>query len=204
MNNTVTIADALFGKTQQRVLGLLYGNPDENYHANEIVRRACIGKGSVMRELETLRAAGLLTCENRGNQTLYQANHQSPVYAELAGLVRKTFGIADVIRHALSPVAAKISRAFIYGSIAKNEAAATSDIDLMLIGDNLQYSEVMELLASAEKDLGRTINPTLYTPQDLAGKIAAGNAFVIRVLEQPKINVIGNECSTGEIVRVVS
>lgn len=193
MSHTVTIADALFGKTKQRVLGLLYGKPDESFHANEIVRRAGTGKGSVMRELETLRAAGLLTCENRGNQTLYQANHQSPVYAELAGLVRKTFGMADVIRLALSPLASKIRWAFIYGSIAKNEAAATSDIDLMLIGENLQYSEVMELLASAEKNLGRTISPTLYTPQDLAGKIAAGSAFVIRVLEQSKINVIGQE-----------
>jgi predicted nucleotidyltransferase len=198
MNHTVTIADALFGKTQQRVLGLLYGKPDEYFHANEIVRRACSGKGSVMRELETLRAAGLLTCESRGNQTLYQANHQSPVYTELAGLVRKTFGMADVIRHALSPMAATIGWAFIYGSIAKNEATSTSDIDLMLVGENLQYSAVMELLAAAEKDLGRTINPTLYTPQDLAGKIAAGNAFVVRVLEQPKINVIGQEPEKGE------
>ncbi len=190
---TANIADALFGKTQQRVLGLLYGQPDQHFHANEIVRRAGAGKGSVMRELESLRAAGLVTCESRGNQTLYQADQRNPVYAELAGLVRKTFGIADVIRHALVPMAGKISRAFIYGSIAKNEATAISDIDLMLIGKDLQYSEVMELLAPAETSLGRTINPTLYTPQDLAGKIAAGNAFVVRVLEQPKINIIGQE-----------
>src|SRR6478735_7108554 len=104
---TATIADALFSKTQQRVLGLLYGQPDQRFHANEIVRRAGAGKGSVMRELESLRAAGLVTCENRGNQTLYQANRQSPVYEELLGLVRKTFGIADVIRHALSPQTGK-------------------------------------------------------------------------------------------------
>lgn len=193
MGHSVSIADALFGKTQQRVLGLLYGQPDQCFHANEIVRRAGAGKGSVMRELETLRAAGLVTRENRGNQTLYQANPQNPVYAELSGLVCKTFGMADVIRQALVPLIEKIRWGFIYGSIAKNEAVASSDIDLMLVGEELVYSAVMEALAPAEKTLGRTINPTLYTPQDLAGKIEAGNAFVVRVLAQPKINVIGQE-----------
>ncbi len=191
MTSTATIADALFGKTQQRVLGLLYGQPDEHFHANEIVRRAGAGKGSVMRELERLRAAGLVTCESRGNQTLYQADHGNPVYPELAGIVRKTFGMADVIRHALSPLSKKIDWAFIYGSIAKEQATASSDIDLMLVGEDLAYSAVMELLAAAEKELGRTINPTLYMPADLAGKLAAGNAFVRRVLVQPKIEVLG-------------
>ena len=191
MTSTATIADALFGKTQQRVLGLLYGQPDAHFHANEIVRRAGAGKGSVMRELESLREAGLVTCENRGNQTLYQADHRNPVYAELSGIVRKTFGMADVIRHALLPLSGKIDWAFIYGSIAKGQATASSDIDLMLIGKNLQYAEVMTLLVPLEQTVGRTINPTLYTVEDMTTKLAAGNAFVQRVLVQPKIEVLG-------------
>lgn len=190
---SISVGDALFGKTRQKVLGLLYGKPDQSFFTNEIVRLAGGGKGGVMRELETLREAGLVTATRRGNQLHYQANQQSPVFNELAGIVRKTFGLVDVIRHALLPLAGKIRWAFIYGSMAKNQATATSDIDLMLVGEDLAYSTVMEWLAPAEQALGRTINPTLYTPDDLAGKIAAGNAFVVRVLEQPKMNVIGQE-----------
>lgn len=190
---TITLGDALFSKTQQKVLGLLFSTPDKSYFTNEIVRWAGLGKGTVMRELEKLNAAGLISLTHKGNQNHYQANNHCPIYPDITAIVRKTFGIVDVILQALAPLQPQMDIAFIYGSIAKEEAASTSDIDLMLIGDGINYSAVMELLEPAEQSLSRTINPTLYTPQDIAAKIAASNHFVVRVLQQPIIPILGHQ-----------
>lgn len=186
-----TLGDALFTRTQQKVLGLLYGRPDQSYFTNEIVRWAALGTGSVVRELERLVAAGLLRRTGKGNQNHYQANPDCPIYEEVIGIVRKTFGIGDVIKAALIPLQARIDAAFIYGSIAKGQATATSDIDLMLIGNDLAYGEIMELLAPAETRLARTINPTVYTRQDFQTKLANGNHFLQRVLGQTRITLWG-------------
>ncbi|PUA30933.1 MAG: transcriptional regulator [Cellvibrio sp. 79] len=189
MNNLqpLSLGDALFSKTQQKVLGLLFTNPDQSFFANEIVRWAGLGKGTVMRELEKLHVAGLISRVQIGNQSHYQANPGCPIYADIAAIVRKTFGIGDTLKVALAPLATQITQAFIYGSIAKGEATANSDIDLMLVGDDLSYTRVMELLAPAEEILGRTINPTLYNAQDFAAKLNAGNHFLQRVMEQARI-----------------
>lgn len=189
---TIPLSDALFTATQQKVLGLLYGKPDRSFYANEIARWAQVGKGSLMRELERLQRAGVLTLSRQGNQTHYQANPDCPIYPELLSIVRKTFGIAEPLRAALAPLAGQLVWAFVYGSIAKAEAHAGSDIDLMLIGDGLHYGEVMERLMPVEERLGRTINPTLYTLADWQAKLDAGNSFVQRVGQQQKINIIGN------------
>lgn len=186
-----SMGDALFSKTQQKVLGLLFGKPDQSYFTNEIIRWVGLGKGTVMRELERMLAAGLLLQTQKGNQNHYQANPQCPIYTDLVAIVRKTFGIGDAIKTVLAPLESQISQAFIYGSIAKGEATSASDIDLMVVGDDLSYGHVMELLAPVEESLGRTINPTLYTPQDFESKLAAGNHFLLRVLEQPKISLWG-------------
>lgn len=186
------LGDVLFTGTQQKILGLLYGKPDQSFYANEIVRRAQAGKGGVMRELERLRQAGILTVSRRGNQTHYQANPACPIYAELLGIVRKTIGIAEPIRQALLPLGGRIVWAFVYGSMAKGDTHAGSDIDLMLIGQNLRYADVMELLLPLEEQLGRPFNPTLYTPEDLRTKLATGNSFVERVLQQSKISIMGH------------
>lgn len=189
---TIPLGDALFTATQQKVLGLLYGKPDQSFYANEIARWAQIGKGSLMRELERLQRAGVLTMSRQGNQTHYRANPDCPIYAELLGIVRKTFGIGEQLRAALAPLAAQLVWAFIYGSLAKGSEHAGSDIDLMLIGDNLSYSDLMERLMPVEERLGRTINPTLYTLADWKAKKAAGNSFVLRVEQQEKIDLIGS------------
>ncbi|MDV7212145.1 transcriptional regulator [Azotobacter beijerinckii] len=189
---TIPLGDALFTATQQKVLGLLYGKPDQSFYANEIARWAQIGKGSLMRELERLQRAGVLTMSRQGNQTHYRANPDCPIYAELLGIVRKTFGIGEQLRAALAPLAAQLVWAFIYGSLAKGSEHASSDIDLMLIGDNLSYSDLMERLMPVEERLGRTINPTLYTLADWKAKKAAGNSFVLRVEQQEKIDLIGS------------
>lgn len=186
-----SLGDALFSKTQQKVLGLLFGKPDQSYFTNEIIRWVGLGKGTVMRELERMLAAGLLLQTQKGNQNHYQANQQCPIFQDLVAIVRKTFGIGDAIKTVLAPLESQITQAFIYGSIAKGEATSASDIDLMLVGDDLSYGQIMELLAPVEESLGRTINPTLYSPQDFEAKLMAGNHFLLRVLEQPKISLWG-------------
>lgn len=188
---TIPLSDALFTATQQKLLSLLYGKPDQSFYANEIARWAQVGKGSLMRELDRLHQAGVLTLKRQGNQTHYQANPDCPIYGELLGIVRKTFGVGEQLRIVLAPLADQLVWAFVFGSIAKGSDHAGSDVDLMLIGENLNYSDVMERLMPVEERLGRTINPTLYTPTDWLAKKAAGNSFVLRVTEQDKINLIG-------------
>lgn len=190
---TIPLGDALFTATQQKVLGLLYGKPDQSFYVNEIARWAQIGKGSLMRELERLHKAGILTMSRQGNQTHYQANPDCPIYAELLGIVRKTFGIGEPLRAALAPLVGQLAWAFVYGSMAKGTGHAGSDIDLMLIGEQLSYSDLMERLLPVEEQLGRTINPTLYTLADWQAKKAAGNSFVLRVAQQDKLDLIGHE-----------
>lgn len=195
--SSTTIGDALFTKTQQRVLGLLFGKPDKSFYTNEIVRWADMGRGTIRRELERLVAAGVLTVSHEGNQHHYQANPDSPVYSELLGIVRKTFGVADVIRAALHPFENELQFAFVYGSIARASDAKSSDIDLMLIGDGLAYGEVMDVLIPLEASLQRTINPTLYNMAEYKAKLAEGSGFLNRVMEQPMLWVKGNENDIG-------
>lgn len=190
---STSIGDVLFTKTQQKVLGLLYGRPDETFYLNEIVRLAGVGKGTIKRELERMQASGLLTVERIGNQNHYQANHDNPIYHELLGIVRKTFGIADVIRAVLAPVFEQIDLAFIYGSIAKGEDSASSDIDLLVITKSLAYTDLMAVLTDAEQALGRPINPSIYTTGQIKEKLEQKNAFLTRVMEQPKLWVKGDE-----------
>lgn len=190
---SVSIGDALFTKTQQRVLGLLFGKPDKRFYTNEIMRWVDMGRGTVSRELSRLVSAGLLTATREGNQNHYQANQGCPVFDELVGIVRKTFGIADVIRDSLQPLDDQIELAFIYGSIAKGEATSSSDIDLMLIGKALSYGQVMELLMPLEDSLRRTVNPTIFEKEDFVAKLNSDNSFVTRVMEQSKIMIKGTE-----------
>lgn len=190
---SLSLSEALFTGTQRKVLGLLYGKPQQSFYANEIARHAQVGKGSLMRELERLQQVGILVMSRQGNQTHYQANPGCPIYAELQGIVRKTFGIDAPLREALAPLAGQLAWAFVYGSLAKGHEQADSDIDLMLIGDGLSYAEVMERLLPVETQLGRTINPTLYTPDQWQARKAAGNSFVLRVAQQDKIELIGHD-----------
>lgn len=183
------IGDALFTKTQQRLLALLYGQPDQSLYLNELVRLAQVGRGSVARELAKLTGSGLVTMTRQGNQNHYQANRANPIFHELVHIVQKTFGISDVLKNALLPLADTLEHAFIYGSVAKDEAHAGSDIDLMLIGKDLSYSDIMELLAPAEQQLQRTINPTLYSPNEFEERIADNQSFVTRVMEQPRLEL---------------
>ncbi|MFQ6023916.1 MAG: nucleotidyltransferase domain-containing protein [Acidiferrobacterales bacterium] len=186
-----SLSEALFSKTRRRVLGLLFGNPSRSYYANEVVRFAGVGIGAVQRELERLAAAGLATVTKIGNQKHYQANRQAPIFEEMRGIVLKTFGVGDVLREALAPLADRVHAAFIYGSVAKGTDTASSDIDLMVIGEKLSYADVFPLLTKVETRLGRTINPTVYGRSELRRKLAADNEFLSRVLKQPRILLVG-------------
>ena len=187
------LASALFSKTQRRVLGLLFGNAERSYYANEIVRLAGVGIGTVQRELNKLAAAGLITVRKVGNQKHYQANHESPIFTELQGIALKTFGIADVIREALATLGGDVHYAFIYGSIAKGADTARSDIDVMIVGTGLSYGDAVGVLGEVEPRLGRPVNPTLYNPSEVRRKLADDSAFLKRLLAQPKIFLIGTE-----------
>lgn len=186
-------SDALFTKTQQRVLGVLFGQPDRSFYANEIIGLAASGSGSVQRELGRLEAAALVTVRRVGNQKHYQANHDNPIFPELRGIVMKTFGVADVLRAALQPMLPSIEVAFVYGSLAKGQEHAGSDIDLMVVGMVASNGALLEALAPASHQLGRAVNPTLYSPDEFAQRVGDGKSFIMRVLEQPKIFVKGSE-----------
>lgn len=190
---TVNLSDALFSTTQQRVLGLLFGQPDRSFYATEMIGLAGVGSGGVQRELARLAQSGLVTVRPVGNQKHYQANPEAPIYAELCGIVRKTFGLAEPLRLALTPLAAQIKCAFVFGSVAKKQDTASSDIDLMVISDRLGYADTFAALEAASTQLGRTVNPTIYSTKELTKRIRQGEAFVTRVLTQPKLWLIGGD-----------
>lgn len=196
-NTTTTshtgLADALLSGTQQRVLAFLFGQPERSFFATELIGLTGGGSGAVQRELKRLEESGLVTVIPQGNRKHYQANPQSPIFAELCGIVQKTVGLAEPLRTALAPFANKIAAAFVYGSVAKRSDTAHSDIDLMVISDTLEYADLYAALEQAATILGRTINPTIYIPKELAKRIKQKNAFLERVLAQPKIWLIGNE-----------
>jgi predicted nucleotidyltransferase len=192
-DSSASLANALFTKVQRRVLSVLFGNPDRSFYANEIIALAGSGTGAVQRELTKLAAVGLVTVRRQGNQKHYQANATAPIFDELRGLVLKTFGLGDVLRAALLPLATQIRAAFVYGSVAKARDTAMSDIDLMVVSDSLSYADIFSALEKASRDLGRTVNPTVYTPREFSRRVRDGKAFLTRVMKQQKLWLIGNE-----------
>lgn len=183
------LADALFTRTQQQVLGLLFTQPDQSFYLNEVVRHAGMGKGVVARELARLAESGIVTLTRKGNQSHYQANPECPVYGELRGLIRKTVGVAGVLQQALALLLPNLEQAFVYGSVAKGEDHAGSDVDIMLVGEDLSYSGVMELLEPAEAQLQRTVNPTLYSPKEFQLRVADNQHFLTQVMAQSRIDL---------------
>jgi predicted nucleotidyltransferase len=187
------LADALFSPVQQRVLGLLFGQPDRSFQSAELIRLARSGTGATHRVLTSLTAAGLVTVTRIGNQKHYRANPHSPVFAELCGLVVKTVGVVEPLRHALRPVSDSIRAAFVYGSVARGEDRAKSDIDLMVIADSLTYPDIFSALQKAEAALARPVNPTVMTPAEWRTKRPRSGSFAWRVAAGPRLWVIGSD-----------
>jgi predicted nucleotidyltransferase len=185
-------ASVLFGSTRRRVLAWLLGHADEAYYLRELARHIGGAVGAVQRELELLTACGLVRREVRGKQVYFQANHDAAIFPELRGLFAKTSGLVDILREALMPVADHIDAAFVFGSGARSELHASSDIDLMVIGDT-SFGDVITLIQGAEKRLGRDVNPTVYSAEEFRGKIEAKHHFLTTVIAEPKLFVLGDE-----------
>jgi predicted nucleotidyltransferase len=189
----ISISNALFSKVQQRVLALIFGRPERSFYMSEIVRNVHSGTGAVERELSRLQRSGLVSVERIGNQKHYRANRQSPIFAELQSLVIKTVALTEPLRKSLEPCADKISAAFVYGSVAKGTDTAHSDIDLMVIGDALDYSELYAALQDAEDALCRKVSPTFLSPKDWRRKASEKGSFISKINALPKIFVFGSE-----------
>lgn len=202
MSTTPTaLSDVLFGQIRGAVLALLYGKVDQSFYVRQIARQVHASAGAVQRELEKLYAVDLITRTSVGNQVFYQVNQRSPVFAEMKSLVAKTVGIFNVLRAALEPLAERVTIAFVYGSIARHEEKAESDIDLMIIG-NVELDDVLARLSDAESDLGRTVNPTVYAVREFKKKVETGNHFLNAVVNGDKVFLIGNEDELRKMVRV--
>jgi uncharacterized protein len=186
------LGDLLFGQTRGRVLALLYGIPEQTFFVRQIARQIGTSVGSVQRELETLSEVGLLNRTAVGRQVFYQANRNHPVFAELRSLIAKTSGVFHQLRSALAPIAAQITFALVYGSIARGDEDAESDVDLMIVG-NVILDDVLTQLAPVERAIGRPINPTVYSLKEFEARIKDGNHFLNSVLHGKKMLLIGHE-----------
>ena len=192
-----SLPSLLFPEYRRRVLELLLLRPEEILHGREIARRTGLSAGTITRELGKLAEAGLLKREKRGNQQLYSADTKGPIFAELASILRKTSGLADVLAQALVPVAHKLRVAFVFGSVAQGRETAGSDIDVMLIGD-LGFRQTIELLHPAQTVLGREINPKVFTTEEFLAR-APVEPFLADVLAKPKLFLIGNAHDLEEL-----
>ena len=187
-----SLADALFTTTQQKLFSLLFGQPDRSFYLTELVKLADVGSGGVQRELSRLELTGLVTATAIGNQKHYQANPHSPLFVELIGIVRKTVGLKHPLLDALEPLKKKIDLAFVYGSVAMATDTSSSDIDLLIVSDKLALEEVFIALAPVESQLGRQVNPTLYSLAEFSKKRKATKGFLVKVLNAPVIELIGS------------
>jgi predicted nucleotidyltransferase len=193
ITTAVGLSNALFSKVQQRVLALIFTNPERSFYTSEIVRKVHSGVGAVERELSKLERSGLVSVERIGNQKHYRANQAAPIFEELRGLVEKTVGLAEPIKKSFEPYADTIRAAFVYGSVARETDTAHSDIDLMVIGDDLNCSDLYAAAQRAEGKLRRKVNPLFLSLKDWRRKALDQGSVVSKISSSPKIFIIGSE-----------
>ena len=195
---SLPLVEILFGAYRRKILALLLLRPDESFYVREIARLTDVPAGSLHRELKMLSEAGLLQRSVAGNQVRYQVNRACPIQEELAGIFRKTAGLADVLREALAPLAARIVFAFVFGSVAQGKERATSDVDMLVVG-SVSFASVVGMLNTAGERLRRPVNPVVMTKNAFATKLAAGDRFVSRVAREPKIFLLGDAGEFAEL-----
>jgi predicted nucleotidyltransferase len=188
----LTVAAALFGKTQRALLALFFMRPEQSFYLRQILRTTRIGQGAAQRELAHWVEAGLLVRTKRGNQVYYQANSDSPVFAELKALTVKTAGVADVLRESLAELAERITVAFVHGSMARGAEKADSDVDVIVAG-KVTFSEVVAAFQGAHMHIGREVNPTVYSEKEFREKLRTRHHFLTAVMAAPKLFLIGDE-----------
>ncbi|KAA0218522.1 MAG: transcriptional regulator [Lautropia sp.] len=195
----MSLAGAIYSPSQAKLFRWIFGQPERSFHLNELRRLTGLGSASLQRELRRLTEAGLASAERVGTMRRFQANPESPVFHELVALTRKVLGVEPTVRHALAALAPQLRAAWIFGSIAKAADTANSDIDVMIVADDLPMSEILEALVPLEPDLGRKINPVSYTTQEFERRLLEPDSFVNRVLAQKLIPLIGDP---GELAGV--
>lgn len=181
------------------ILNLFLANPENRFYMREIASLTRQPVRAVQRELPKLEAIGLLEHTVDGNRKYYQVNKDCPIFPELKSIFLKTVGLGDALRGYLDQAEGAIQVAFIYGSYAKGEESTTSDIDLFVIG-SITAKELSRLLAPVQSELRRQINPVVMGRQEFQEKVAAKNHFVISLLGEPKIFLIGNEDELDRLV----
>jgi len=186
------LASLLFKDYRRRVLGLLLLHPEQNYHVREIARLTGTVAGTLHKELTKLSQAGVLIKQARGNQVLYSANQDCPIYSELASILRKTSGLVDVLAGAIAPISEQIKVAFVFGSMASGKETSGSDVDLLLVGD-VKFSDVIKALYPAQEMFGREINPKLFSVKEWGNMLMSKDAFIRELLAKPKLFVVGTE-----------
>jgi predicted nucleotidyltransferase len=190
-------ASLLFGAYRRDALALLLLHPEESLHVREIARAIGKAPGTLLRELNALSAAGVLLRKPVGNQVHFQADPDCPIYEELRSILKKTVGVADVLREALAPLGAKVRAAFVYGSVARGDERARSDLDVMVVGE-ASFGDVVAALAPAQESLRREVNPNVYPALEFRKKLAARDPFLKRVLAGHKIYIVGGEDDLGK------
>jgi len=188
----IALADVLFGQIRGKVLALLFGQADKSFYVRQIARHIKASVGAVQRELEKLAGVDLIVRTSVGNLVLYQVNQRNPVFAEMKALVSKTVGIFNILHTALEQIADRITVAFVYGSLARQEEKADSDVDLMIVG-SVELDDALAHLSDSEKTLGRAVNPTVYSAPEFKTKLENGNHFLNAVVNGDKVFLIGNE-----------
>ena len=191
------LVEVLFGAYRRQILALLLLHPDESFYVREIARLTGVPAGSLHRELKLLGDAGLLQRSVSGNQVRYQVDRGNPIQEELAGIFRKTAGLADVLRDALAPLAGKIRLAFIFGSVAQGKERSTSDVDVLVVG-SASFAAVVGALSPAGERLRRAVNPVVMTRAAFESKRSGADRFVARIMREPKIILIGDAGELAE------
>jgi uncharacterized protein len=192
MSTDSGLGDLLFGRTRGAILALLYGRADQSFYTRQIAREVDASVGAVQRELENLSKVGLIVRNSIGSQVFYQANRDAPIFQEMRALVNKTIGVFSVLRSALQSLSKQIVVAFVYGSLAREQETAQSDVDLLVVG-KATLDDILSRLSTVEKSVGRPINPTVYSVAEFKSKLASGNHFLTAVLKGQKVFLLGDE-----------
>ncbi|MCD4847748.1 MAG: transcriptional regulator [Candidatus Aegiribacteria sp.] len=187
------LAESLFSRVQLRVLSLLFGQPDRSFQGAELIRLAASGVGAVHREIKRLVSSGLVIEVPLGRRKLYRVNRSSPIFHELHILILKTVGLTIPVRDALVPFTNSIRTAFIYGSIAMGDDSAWSDVDLLIVGENLAYPDIISALQPVEQRINRKISVQMITLDEFKEKRSSGNPFILNVLSKPRLFLIGSD-----------
>ena len=192
--------EILFGAYHRRILALLLLHPEQSFYVREIARLTEIPAGSLHRELKRLAECGLLLRQPLGNQVRYRANRYCPIFAELAGIMRETAGLADVLRESLAPIDAEIDLAFIFGSVAQGKERISSDVDVFVIG-SVSFTSVVHAFAQTHGRLGREVNPVVMSKSEVLNKHVQGDRFVTRIIDEPKLFLIGTADDLGKLIK---